>query len=285
MIGEEDGPSARCRLPHRGTLPRGVALNLCEVPGGFVNMTSLDVPAYVSSYLSLGPKYMLPSFGHFNEEAVAKDWDCLYSTLHRAGCLEALFQPLLGRLKYVHKESMGSVRQFRRRELRVMYQAQAVEEYLCTHPSVMVVDGDKGKKTGLIERSEFDKMCLKFLSKGVSSGQYKSYSSLCLETYLGSSRAHYMCIVNSYNPSSGMKRLYLPSCKDSEKLADGRNLRVYHVLKKAEWVVPTFIPSVKYHKTPLAIRPVVSKKGSASMSVGVIVSEALTLMRYVHLFY
>lgn len=276
-----DDPSKRCGLPHRSIWSRGVASNLREIPGGFVNMTKLSIPAYVSSFLSLGPKFVLPSYGFFTDAAVSEDWRVFHSSLHRYGCSEALYQPLLGLLRCAHSESMGCIAFVSRAEQRILYQANAVEEYLQCHPEIMVVEGDKGKKTGLIDRGEFDKMCLAFLFKGVRSGQYKYHASLHLPTYLDASRKNYMDLIGSYCMDGGCKRLYLPSYDDLTDIADGRNRRVYQVLKRAEWKVPTFIPSVKYHKTPLAIRPVVSKKGSASVSVGIIISEALTLMRYV----
>lgn len=40
----------------------GNILPLRRVPGSFVNMTSFLVPCTVSGFLSLGPKFMMPSF-------------------------------------------------------------------------------------------------------------------------------------------------------------------------------------------------------------------------------
>lgn len=281
LTQEDTGVGSRCSLPHRSLWPRSVAKNFPLIPGAFVNMTPLAVPAYVASYLSLGPKFMLPSFGKFTNSAVTTDFNTVLASLRSAGCMEAVREPNLTQLRSTHATSLGAGHNLSLGDQRVLYQAQAVEEYLELHSDVMVVEGDKGKKVGLISRQQFDEMCMKFLLGGVRAGQYKLRTGLNVKDYQIHLKEQYDVMVQAFHPNTGAKHLYLSLGEADVPLCDGRNRKVHYVLSHAEWRMPMFIPTVKYHKTPLSLRPVVSKKGSASVAVGRVICEALTRIRYV----
>lgn len=242
-------------------------------------MTKLYVPKHVASYLSMGPKFMLPSYSNFTCAAVNADFAQVLTSLNRLGNYEVMHEPMLRNLREAHRISMGVDYYVSRADQRMLFAAQAVEEFLQLHPDIMVVDGDKGKKTGLIYRNEFDTMCMGFLRNGVTSGQYVFHAQLRLDVYMAKLRAMYVDFIAKFNMYSGTRHLYMGLTSAQESIAAGRNAEVYHVLSSVEWVVPKFIPTVKYHKTPLTIRPVISKKGSASMSVGKVIVRALEQMR------
>lgn len=56
-----------------------------SVSGGFKNLTSLVVPELVCTFLSLGPKFMLPSFSLMCDHVKQSDWDGVLGMLEAAG--------------------------------------------------------------------------------------------------------------------------------------------------------------------------------------------------------
>lgn len=53
-----------------------------------------------------------------------------------------------------------------------------------------------------------------------------------------------------------------------EAVVRGLNQYVYECLNGCAWGFPSFRPSIKYHKDPLKLRPIVCKRGTPSIGVG-----------------
>lgn len=77
--------------------------------------------------------------------------------------------------------------------------------------------------------------------------------------------------------------LYLPRGDSLDapyySLLRGRNAKVADVLDKLRWGMPNFRPTIKYHKDPLKLRPVICKRGTPSIGVGKLINSVLKEVR------
>lgn len=64
----------------------------------------------------------------------------------------------------------------------------------------------------------------------------------------------------------------------SMKMADVKKLSVFVrcTLSRVDWKIPVFRPTLKCHKTPIKIRPVISKRRTANTQVGKVICSAFS---------
>lgn len=128
--------------------------------------------------------------------------------------------------------------------------------------SAIIVNGDKGKKVGLVYKTDYSKLCETFLTGAMSTGMY-------VELYLEDESAFLQQIVKQYNSSSDIVNLRNRSSKGSclyvsglrpcnEERLVGLNKQVSYTLSKIKWRFPSFSPTLKFHKSPIVLRPVIS---------------------------
>lgn len=90
--------------------------------------------------------------------------------------------------------------------------------------------------------------------------------------FLADVKASYMDLVKPYvvpiyDSTCGFKRLFMlkyNECTPIRRVEIERmNTFVRNTLLRVVWKVPVLRPTIKCHKTPLKIRPVISKRGTA----------------------
>lgn len=63
------------------------------------------------------------------------------------------------------------------------------------------------------------------------------------------------------------------------EVVKGMNSYFSGTLSRANWGMPSLNPSVKYHKDPIKVRPIVCKRGTPSITVGYAVRYVLDKLR------
>lgn len=163
-----------------GALPMSLQVNknvfnqVRRVPGAFLNLTSLGVPSYVESFLSLGPKFMLPPYSLLSEEDKKEQWRGALDKLEKMDYFMHGADPDYHRLSGFFREHVGDVNYVRKIDRMMLDLASEVATFLERHRrSCMLVDGDKGKVVVLMYRKDFAALSDAFISGGLASG--KSY--------------------------------------------------------------------------------------------------------------
>uniref|UniRef100_T1H5B5 Uncharacterized protein n=1 Tax=Megaselia scalaris TaxID=36166 RepID=T1H5B5_MEGSC len=259
-------------------------LNLREVPRGFRNCTDLHVPKAVSSLLSYGPKFMLPCFTLCSEEYVEREWSKLLDELVRAEYLNIQYPSENVSLKKVFFKHTDNCNRLSRMQMRILCVANLADLFLKSHAKVaLIVEGDKGKISGLMYRSEYVRLCNDYIESNVCKQYYQEVEMLDLEKFGEELKSVYKSRVSNllrlYRSDDYMpKRLFYPapgSDTTSRTLVSGYNAYVRSRLQRLSWGLPTLNPTVKFRKEVLKVRPVICKKGTPSIGLGFIIKYAL----------
>lgn len=142
-----------------------------EVKGGFLNMSGLAIPVNIRSILSMGPKYMLPSFTLVSEVDKAKGWIGLLDMLGNAKHVSALYMPEKGVLKGGYEKYTGDGYKLNRKERLILGEVIKVDAFFKENPEVQLVEGDKGKMVGVLKREEFISLCNNFIEGGLEESE------------------------------------------------------------------------------------------------------------------
>lgn len=253
--------------------------NYREVPGAFVNLTKLEVPEKVKAFLSYGPKFMLPSYTLHSAEYKLAEWDALIYELEESGYVDASYKIGQVDLSSAFQEHMGDDNRVFKRDLRVFSLAYITDKFLQKHKkTVILVEGDKGKKIGLMYRDGFMSLCDKYISDNVKKGNYVEFSIEDEATYISEIRKQYEEIVAPYLleyscDEMRVKRIFIPDINKllSNSHIKGCNAFIRANLRRVEWKIPVLQPTIKFHKDPVKIRPVICKRGTPSISVGKVI--------------
>lgn len=99
-------------------------------------------------------------------------------------------------------------------------------------------------------------------------------------TLVSQARQQYEALLSSLlstdsGPESSISQLYVSSnCRGSARysgILSGLNAKVRFDLSKKAWGVPHFRPTIKCHKDPRQLRPVICKRGTPSICVGEVI--------------
>lgn len=270
--------------PDLSKLPKDNRPLIKGIPNSLYNMTNIQLPSCVSSFLSLGPKFMLPNSTLMSSSDKDGMWDLILDMLERCGygTIRKFFEH--DDLLQDFKKHVGDNNLITRLDRHLLTIASATDKFLKLHrTNICLVEGDKGKVCGLLSRDVFVTLCEEFISKGLDCGRYV-YLNVDSEDFLLTSKqkeyeflvAPY--VVSPYDSSFGHLRLFmaLPGATGyAYKNITSMNAYVSSLLKRVSWKVPIFRPTIKFHKQPLKIRPVISKRGTPSISVGKAINFAV----------
>lgn len=252
--------------------------DLREVPSSFINLTDLEVPKKVSSFLSYGPKFMLPSFTLHSKEYKNAEWKSLIFELEECGYADVSYKIGQDELLRVYNEHMGDNHPIKEKDLRVFSSAYEINLFLRTNrKDVILVEGDKGKKYGLLYRHKFQNLCNNYITENVESGTYVEFYVEEEMVYLSELKRKYAAIIAPYlleysSEDIKVKKIFV---QDNQQLGSmrlkGYNAYVRRTLRRVEWKIPILQPTIKFHKDPVKIRPVICKRGTPSISVGKVI--------------
>lgn len=275
----------RGKFPDVSTFRRTNRQMIKSVTGAFHNMTTLILPAAVSTFLSLGPKLMLPAFTLMHSEDVSSTWKSILEELTRAKypCMNVAAVHRILREHYT--AHCGDSYHVNAMDRHLLTLASITSTFLHRHRKVAaLVEGDKGKVMGLLPRITFQKLCDDFISEGVSEGRYV-YSTFTTEDELiDAQRKRYDRVVLPllvYPKGEGQLLLFMPSkpvlsSSEAVRELNRMNTFVRQKLNRVCWMIPVFRPSIKYHKVPLKLRPIVSKRNTPSIRVGKVILLTLS---------
>lgn len=167
----------RGRFPDLSALTNPVEYQFRPVAGSFKNLTSIDIPIQVSTLLSYGPKFMLPSYTLMSPAAQADEFVDILDVLEAAGyCHERRHRLLREPLENVHSSHVGGNQPIKSKDRQLLHMALQTDQFLAKHrKNYMVSEGDKGKVVCLIARSQFSSLCESYLNGGIISGQFVNY--------------------------------------------------------------------------------------------------------------
>lgn len=127
-----------------------------------------------------------------------------------------------------------------------------------------------------------------FRHHSIVTGRYVEFNPSSIEAYVEGLKQQYkeflrgMALppVGAGNTSSVVFTLcpHNQSMTDAE-MVKGMNTYIFCTLSRANWGVPSSNPSVKYHKDPIKVRPIVCKRGTPSIAVGYAVRYVLEKLR------
>lgn len=147
-------------------------LPLKRVPGSFVNTTTLPVPCTVSSFLSLGPKFILPSFTLVGPGEKDDGWFTLLSKLGGVDYFVENSVLDFQELQRLYEAHVGDRYSLSRIDRSILMLAATTCNYLRrVRHLAMVVEGDKGKLVGLVYRASYCDMVDAYLTAGLESGK------------------------------------------------------------------------------------------------------------------
>lgn len=164
----ERGAFPRVPYPKRSDLG-----NVRAAKGGFENMTRLVVPSYLASYFSWGPKFMLPPHSRVCPGEHDADWEVVRKTLRDSHYDLHSSDPRVAALKQSYQTHAGGDYYVRRKSRFMLALASAAGEFLAEHSTrALIVEGDKGKRGGLMYRADFARLTDAFINDGISCGEY-----------------------------------------------------------------------------------------------------------------
>lgn len=171
-----------------------------------------------------------------------------------------------------------------RMQMRILCVANMTDLFLRSHTKeALIVEGDKGKISGLMYRTEYVKLCNDYIDSNVCKRYYQEVEMLDLEKFGEELKSVYKSRVSSLlrlyrSDDFSPKRLFYPvpgSDSASKTMVSGYNAYVRSRLQKLSWGLPTLNPTVKFHKEILKVRPVICKKGTPSIGLGFVIKYAL----------
>lgn len=166
------GKGERGEVLEEWMLEYGEEVKYREVKGGFLNMSGLVIPVNIRSILSMGPKYMLPSFTLVSEVDKARGWIGLLDMLGNARHVSALHMPEKGVLKGEYEEYIGDGYKLTRKERLILGEVIKVDAFFKENTEVQLVEGDKGKMVGVLKRGEFISLCNNFIEEGLKESEW-----------------------------------------------------------------------------------------------------------------
>lgn len=88
---------------------------------------------------------------------------------------------------------------------------------------------------------------------------------------------------SQYDGSFRYMRLFTPKYNQLDPISLAKvekcNVYVRRTLSRISWKIPILRPTLKCHKNPANIRPVISKRGIASIQVGKVICFALSKIK------
>lgn len=277
-------PIVRGSFPAEQSLPDVKRPHIRAVPRGFANLTSLQVPEGVSILLSLGPKFMLPAYTLFCGEERKSMWEEMLYELERAGYSQIRRKFMHEELKKLYEEHVGDCHYVSQMDSYLLRLANETNTFLRSHSdTVSLVEGDKGKIFGLMYRPSFAALSDGFINAGVAKGQYCEFQVESESSFLDEVEAKYKVQVvgfcsSLYDKKYSNQKLFLPLPKKLSASVFSMNLYVRNTLTRVAWKVPVFRPTLKVHKKPHSIRPIISKRHTPSILVGKVIRTALGLI-------
>lgn len=148
---------------------------LREVRGSFKNLTDLDVPEEVRCILSYGPKFMMPAFTLMSPVIEEETWEILLAKLRMSSYYLDYDIPSRKQLKLYYDRHSGGRVPVKRIAWRVMRAATSTADFLQLHHKyAVIVEGDKGKSIGLMERCHYAELITRFITTGLAAGNVNS---------------------------------------------------------------------------------------------------------------
>lgn len=122
-----------------------------------------------------------------------------------------------------------------------------------------------------------------FIDDGLSCGRCREFLLANGTTFLSSMKPIYLDVIAPFNRlthsgSSFDDFLYIAyrdSTASEFKNIISLNSYARSLLVSVDWAMPSFRPTIKFHKDPVKIRPVISKRGTPSIDVWKVVRFAL----------
>lgn len=200
----------------------------------FMNLTTKQIPDFVTKLLSLGPKFSLPydikDFPWLDLLSDIENFIMSHDSLNnddKNGLRATLCNIIYGFYKNFKTNSSDIFHRY------LLYIFKKTRNYLKNNPDIYVVNADKGNKTVLIDRVEYEQKMMDLLSDSVTYKPLKSDPTIKIQV------------------ESNKLVKHLETClliTDSE----GKKLRKYNSIP------PKIYGLVKVHKVGYPLRPVVS---------------------------
>lgn len=211
-------------------------------------------------------------------------WEGLLDQLELAGYATVRYKSEHDSLRAKFDQHVGDSNLVTRMSRKILIDAYTTDKFLRQHNRhAALVEGDKGKVVGLMSRVQLVSLIEDFINEGLACGRYRLFSLADEASFLQSVEKLYLGAITPFNrlqhgasSFSGFLFLILPdSTAVQRKEIISLNAYVRSILTHVSWAVPTFRPSIKFHKEPVKIRPVISKRGTPSISVGKVIRLAL----------
>lgn len=240
---------------------------LRSVPGGFVNLTKVDVPLSVSTLLSYGPKFCVPkapTFSQYIAQFFHVDKISLQQHKDASQYLRGFIQNSCHwMLDYEHTEQ-GPVAH----QLCLMY--KRTRQFLGDHPELTLVQGDKSKSTVLMYATDYQEKMDVMISKYVDRGVFVPMPDLDLVRRLK---------IGWYRQYNMMKKELVAewnAAGEDVKPFPGPLLGVLNKTNQDNKPLPYMYGVVKDHKEGAPCRPICSTRGWYSWALQKIITHVLT---------
>lgn len=275
LVGADDVPgrrpipvslSANCLMASGEVTSESYLHRFPPVPGGFKNLTRVDVPFAVQTLLSFGPKFSVPKVltfaqyvaQHFNvhEQAQRNHLD-VGVTLR--GFLLSSCSKMLGS-KYVELSPV---------EQRLYNMYLQTQSFLKDHPDLVLVEGDKSKCTVLMYAAEYSSKMVALIDGYISRGVYELLEDTARVSRLKKSWYKQFTMVKGELMNSWRE------ANEGSKPFPGTLLGVLRKADQMEHALPYLYGVVKDHKEGAPCRPICSTKGCYSWALQKVIAHVL----------
>lgn len=235
------------------------------VPGGFRNLTNIDVPVAVQTLLSYGPKFTVPTVPTF------KDYVTQFFTTDSAAVRAGQNVQWLLR-GFMLKSCDWMLTSFENklspvdRRLTLMY--KQTKQFLVENPHLCLIQGDKSKSTVLMRVQDYDEKMKALLNTYVSRGMYVLVSDMA---EVRNSKRFW------YEQYSILKTALVAEWQSAqEKPFPYPLLVLLNQTDKEDVALPYLYGVVKDHKPEAPCRPICSVRGWYSWALQKVTTHILT---------
>lgn len=247
-------------------------LVLCEIKGGFedhTKNTELKIPEEVKIILSLGEKFIIPYKSYEMEDIIAmindteEVWD---------------ITPIGGKTKNfsewknrIIKEMTRTNRRYSKNHREIINLIMELEEFMKRNRDLYIAKSDKGKKTILIKKTEFEQMKRIFMEKAVNSNLYKWEGKMTREQ---------IEIINTRELEKLRRKMKIWKIKGIFKEKTEQyiqiEVRLWEIANNIEGKIPKMEFLVKTHKPEgLKLRNICPKNNACTYQISVILTHIL----------
>lgn len=235
-----------------------------QIIGGFTNFTKHTFPPNIAALLSYGPNYMLPipnlqlyefliSINELNDQIKEHDMTTYYNNkvqlYHKITRFLAEFDHTLSKKeKYIINTIVDL-------------------DLFLSDKNIHIIESDKTKSTVAIEDKEYRELTTKMINEGMLNGLYKPVKAKG-EYILNKLLSCYNCKVRVIRSNF----IFYNRTPQNIQIEEQCN----YILNNYSNKIPQMYPTIKTHKNPHKMRPIVDRKYAINTTIGLVINKILS---------